>query len=97
MSAHRVAAIVEIENMRSHAVNERGAESVGPAVVAEDQGAALSCGIENCSAERPCILAASAGQCYTDSIENAFLGRLHGLLRQIPELDVENRGSDLTE
>src|SRR5688572_19945999 len=44
MSAHGVAAIVEIKNMRSHAVNERGAESVGPAVVAEDQGAALSCG-----------------------------------------------------
>jgi hypothetical protein len=83
--------------MRSHAVNERGAKGVGPAVITEDQRTTPSCGIENCSAQRPCILAMSAGERYTDRIKNAFFGSLHGLLRQSPELGVENRGSDLTQ
>ena len=93
----RVAAVVEVERMRRGAVDERGAEDVGPAVVAEDQRAARSCGMQNSPAHRRCGLGVSTGDRYADGIENAFLGSLDGQCRQSPELDVENRGGDLTQ
>ena len=53
--------------------------------------------MENGPLHRRCGLGVSTGDRYADSIKNAFLGSLDGQLRQSPELDVKNPGSDLTQ